>query len=354
MSDVHSNILQNPSVINVGTISGGGAIGIWAWDTAMNIQRAGYKFEMIGGSSTGALVAYLISKGFFEEAELLYRLTYEQGSRNIFEPGLAKISDGKLTVSWMKILANVFKLKNVPSLMTNKGLYNILFELQKKKPGFDIPMFFNTVSLQSGKSKQHSSEDFKGRPADLCAAITASTSMPGIMPAQNFGEYKIVVDGGVTNGLPFKEMFQRMEPGKSYRFWNIMCNPIELLPMDELVNAAQIIGRTVTVMLNEILKGDLELTEDRNKTAKIIWPISEELDRLADAGMADEDAKAVRAIANRLRSALGYRNVPIHNINYSGGRGIMEFTMASYNEQRDTSRNDVLKYLDKIKNDPEL
>jgi len=330
----------NPSdiITDISVASGGGALGIWSWRTAMGLHNSGYQFEMIGGSSTGCIVAFLYAKGFFEEAEKLYKLTYDEESRNIFEPGIAKVKKGKLEIAWIKAIANVFRIKHIESLMTNNGLYDTFMILQKKKASFDIPMFFNTTSLITGEGVQHSSEDFIRKPTDLCAALTASTSMPGILPMWDYASFKSMSDGGLVSPLPLGHMFARMDPNKPYRFWNIMCNPIDILPKEDLDNVAKVAGRAVNIMLNKILRETIGRTEDRNHASKTIWPIAEELDTLG-----------LTEIADKLRAALGYKYMPIHNIIYSGTRGVFEFTKESYEEQILTARNDVDKYLDSIK-----
>lgn len=348
-------------VINVGTVSGGGAIGIWAWRSVMGLHNSGYPLKMIGGSSTGCIVAYLYAKGFFDEAEALYKPTYFNNARNIFEPGIAKIEDGKIKFDFWQAFLKVFKIKNVKSLMTNKGLYDTFLALEKKKPQWgDTDMFFNTTSLQTGINTQHVAKAYIGRSEELCKLLVASTSMPGILPWWDTSEYKVSMDGGITEGLPFRPMFMRMDPTRDYRFFNVMCNPIDLLPADQLTNGAQILARTVSVMLNQILKGNLDRTEDKNSVAKIIWPVSDSLEKLLPifedlksmglTGYSDTLHTEVSTAISVLRQALGYRNMPIFNMIYSGNRNVFEFTPEAYNEMQITAENDIKSILFKLAN----
>jgi predicted acylesterase/phospholipase RssA len=322
------------AITDIGTFSGGGANGIWSWTVAMELMNTGYGMEMVGGSSTGCIVAFLYAKGFFEEADQLYRKTYEEGSRNIFEPGIASIKKGKIDINWLKAIPNVFRIRKVKSLMTQNGLYETFMMLQKKKPGWDMDMFFNTTSLATGLGTQHSVRDYEGRDEELCRALTASTAMPVFLPWWDLEGYKTSMDGGITDGLPFRQMFARMIYGQAYRFWNTMCNPIDMLPANELQNIAQIGGRTLSVMMNKCLTSELGRTQDKNDVAKIIWPITEKLDAMGLTNIADE-----------LRGSLGYKYMPIHNIIYTGSRGTFEFTMDSYYEQIETAKKDVKNYL---------
>lgn len=326
-------------MINIGTASGGGAIGAYAYRTIMGLHNSGFPFEMGGGSSTGTIAFYMYCKQFFDEGAKLYPDTYDQFARNIFEPGLAKLDQGKIKINWFKALPKVFNIKSVHSLMTNKGLYEIFLALEKKQPNTPVPMFFNTVSLKTGKGSQHALSDFP-TPELRAAALTTSCSIPGIFPLRSFGEFELCGDGGITDGLPFRQMFMRMQPGKDYQFFNIMCNPLELMPADQLTNIAQIIGRTVSIMLLEILKGDLERTVDRNEIAKIIWPITDRLEKLIPVIEALEDGLAADVLHTELteairilRETLGYRHMPIHNLVYPDHRGVFEFTPESYHEQ---------------------
>lgn len=329
----------------IGTASGGGAIGGFAFRTIMGLHNSGCEMVMGGGASTGTIAMYLYLNEFFEEGATLYPETYDKFGRNIFEPGIAKLDSGKIKIAWGEALKKLFKIKSIQSLMTNEGLYKTFLALEKKRGDRRTkPMFFNTVSLRTGNGTQH---DLFSLPTaeDRAAALTASCSIPGMFPLKKFAGFEFVGDGGITDGLPFAQMFARMQPGESYEFFNIMCNPLQLLEKADLQNIAQIIGRTVSIMLLEILKGDLENTQFRNNIAQIIWPVTDRLEKLIQhaatikgATKEDNDLRdmlhtELMDCVTILRGALGYRYMPIHNLIYPGNRGTFEFTPESYAEQ---------------------
>lgn len=335
----------------IGTASGGGAIGGFAFRTIMGLHNSGFEMIMGGGASTGTIAMYLYLNEFFEEGATLYPKTYDEFGRNIFEPGIAKLDSGKIKIAWGEALKRLFNIKSIQSLMTNKGLYETFLALEKKRGDRRVkPMFFNTVSLRKGTGEQH---DLFTLPTaeDRAAALTASCSIPGMFPLKKFAGFDFMGDGGITDGLPFAQMFARMKPGQDYEFFNIMCNPLQLLEKADLQNIAQIIGRTVSILLLEILKGDLQNTEFRNNIAKIIWPLTDRLEKLlthvklisADSeqelAVRDMIYKEIEDSIRILRETLGYKYMPIHNLIYPGNRGTFEFTPESYDEQiRDADR----------------
>jgi predicted acylesterase/phospholipase RssA len=332
--------VPHEDIIDVGTISGGGADGAWAWTATNELADSGYPFEMVGGSSTGCLVAFLIYKGYREEGDRLYKLTYEEGARNIFEPGIGQIKNGKFDVRWLQLVPKVFGLRKVKSLMTQDGLYETLLKLEKRKPGGVLDdMFWNTTSLATAIGTQHAASQYKGKPEEMCRALTASTAMPVILPWWDLEGFKTSMDGGITDGLPFGQMFDRMQPSKAYRFWNIMCNPMDMVPMEDLQNIFQIAGRTLDIVLNAAMVAKLKRTQDKNDVAKVIWPIADEIEA---AGLPD--------IANRLRAQLGYKYMPIHNIINPSGRGVVDFTVEAYNEHVSTAKKQVAAYISALTN----
>lgn len=332
-------LLEDPlepqhDIVDVFSCSGGGARGIYSFTAANELADRGFDPEWLNGSSTGAITSFLLAKGLREEGERLYKLTYESGSKNIFESDMAQVKDGKMKLAFWGSVSKIFKLKKMKSLMTNRGLYETFLALDKMKPGFEKQMFFNTAILQTGEAKQHSVLDFK-TSEDLCMALTASTSMPVILPWWNYDGYLFSMDGGTLSPLPVDQTFARMERGKDYRFWNIMCNPEEVVPADNLVNFFQIGGRALDLMLNRILKLQKGRTQDKNYVSKTIWPIAEELER-----------RGIQDIADLLREALGFRNMPIHDLVYPGKRGVFEFTMESYYEQIEDGKRVVREYFE--------
>lgn len=335
---MQDNNLLNDEIIDVAICSGGGANGYWQWRTLMELHEAGYRPKMITGTSTGCLTAFLYAKGLFTEGELLYKETYSNDAKNISKSGIAEIKNGKIKVHWFKLIPKIFRANRISSLMDNEPLYDILLKLDKQYPGFHIPFGFHYASLQTGKSIASFADEFD-TPEERCKAIVASTTMPIIWKLKDAvrslsASYRSLGDGGILDGLPLNIMIDKMIPGKKYRAWSLECNKIDLVEDNDLNNIFKIAGRLIQMFLNEIFKGDLQRTLDRNKIAIKTDPLIDEL-----------YSKGETELADRFSAAIGFRYIPVHRLTYPGDRGVFDFTLDAFNEHAKLAKDTVREYL---------
>jgi len=316
-------------VIDVAVGSGGGANGFWQWRTLQALVKSGYKPQIVAGTSTGCLTMFLYAKGLHDEAEELYHEVYFDNARLISKPGIAKIKNGKLDVNWFKLALNLPRAGRITSLMDNTPLYEVILSLCKKKPSWECDFLFNYVDMKTGLVVNNSATDFGTNFEALASAITSSTTMPGIWPLN-----KERGDGGMRDGVPTDLMWSKLDPTKDYRLWELRCNKYDPAPAEDLDNIFKIAGRTLQILLNEVLRGDIARTQDRNATMIKLWPIIEEL-RAAD----------LHHFADKLMEVFVYRVIPIHTITYSGNRGVFEFTREAYDEMALTADSDVSAYI---------
>lgn len=311
---------SSDNVENLYILSGGGARFGWQFHTLNLLSQAGYKPSMIGCTSTGTIGSFMWSKGLIQEAYDLCKDVYKNNASLITKPGIAKIKNGKLQINWLTALTQfTFNRKKIVSLMDNSPLTETLTKLSRKKPGFTIPFFFNTVSLETGKLIEYSSTEFDSEE-ELIKGLVASTSIPGVWPLiksirSTTRSNKFLGDGGIVEGSPLGAMFDRMQPNKNYRIIVLNCNKVELTSTEDLNVITEIIGRTASIALNEILRNDLDMTLYRNK------------------------------MALKYGETIGQKYIPIHIVEYSGIRGVFEFTEDSLNEQLITAKEDVSKFL---------
>ena len=310
----------NDNVENLFILSGGGARFGWQFHALNLIAKAGFTPSMIGCTSTGTIGSFMWSKGLIQEAYDLCKDVYKNDASLITKPGIAKIKNGKLQINWLTALTQLtFKRKKIKSLMDNSPLAETLTKLSKLKPGFTTQFFFNAVSLETGRLIEYSSDEFDSEE-ELIKGLVASTSIPGIWPListikSKTRSAKFLGDGGIVEGSPLSAMFDRMQPGKNYRIIVLNCNKIELAVTEDLNVITEIIGRTANIALNEILRTDLEMTLYRNK------------------------------MALKYGETIGQKYIPIHIIEYSGNRGVFEFTEESLKDQLETAQKDVSKFL---------
>lgn len=305
--------------IKVAVCSGGGANGFWEWCFLNFLRLHGITFEMICGTSTGTLVAYLYSKGLYALGDMLFEKTYHSNASNIFAPGICKLKNGKLVFNFKSIF-QIGRQFKAPYLLDNKPLYDLLLSIEKEHPEYKIPFFWNTVSMQTGKVIRSTVSDFD-TPEDRIKSIVASTAIPGVFPLQDmiksiFGFQRHVGDGGMRDGLPINQMVDMMDPEKDYEMTVLSINKVEMASTDSLAGFFQRIGRALFIMFNEILDGDLERTRDRNKVARLYG------------------------------EKPGYKNIPLKHVEYDGSRGVFEFTPEAYEDHIAVAGKGVLSYME--------
>lgn len=177
-------------------ISGGGTRGSWGAGFAKGLAESGKEYEIVGGTSAGALIMSSVILNQFEKLETLFNTI---NNKDVYNVNPIR-SNGEIRV-FKSILRTLFgyssigESKNLRKLIekvfTEKDYKNIL---QQKKALFCITTNLNT-SKKSIKSTNSSSY------ADILDWIWASASVPVLMkPVQKEGESW--VDGGLIDNVP--------------------------------------------------------------------------------------------------------------------------------------------------------
>lgn len=332
------NLDPTDDIETVVVCSGGGARGLWQWVVLMAIAKR-FKISMIAGTSAGSLNSYGFAKGLWEYITNLYYKVFQENAKQITGPGLGKLEGGKLKAnadSIKKVLLagiNVldlpkllFKkgkqevldqiLKNflhAPALLDNAPLFQTIKELQDLNPGFDIPCFTNCVDMVTGEKISKEMSEFKDLDEERLHVV-ASTTIPLVWPLVG-GRY---ADGGLREGTPLRQIFDRLDPNKKYRVIVISCNKEGMEVQDDLSNPLKIGGRMVDIMMNESTLNDVSGAKEKNEEAK------------------------------KYGDAIGRKWVPMYFINYSGNRGPLDFSPDAYTDHIDTGQKDVGKFFAQI------
>lgn len=328
--------LQDKQVRNLYVMSGGGSRGRWQFQALEELIAAGYKPHGMTGTSTGTLTCFLYVEDLMEEGRAMYEQTAKTNAETITKAGLAKLQNGKLVANteyihdvllgnigfWdytklvtksgrkkviKKILDNAIGIR---SLMDNTPLKEtILSLLALGKDGKRCPFTFNRVSLQTGGLIRSAATDFSD-PEKYAEALVASTSVPGIWPG-----WDMFYDGGIREGTGLAALFDEIDPEYDYRIFVLSCNRRGMAPLEKLNNLAEIAGRTISIMMDESTVNDLSLTLYKNQIAK------------------------------EYGEKIGRKYVPIHIIESSTTRGVLDFTEESFAEQIECAKRDVSNYL---------
>ncbi len=163
-------------------MGGGGVKGVAHIGVLRALEEAGFIIKAIAGTSAGGMAGAMYLAGYSADQMIeIFSSIQEQG---IF----GHVSDEQ------------------PSLLGVAGLSRVL----KEKLGeleFDqlrMPFAVTAVDVNTGQSVVLNQ-------GPLLEAVLATTAIPGIFPAREWGEH-LLVDGGVTNPVPV-DVARRLAPG---------------------------------------------------------------------------------------------------------------------------------------------
>lgn len=180
-------------------ISGGGTRGSWGAGFAKGLTESGKEYEIVGGTSAGALIMSSVILNQFEELETLFNTISNNDVYNV-NP-IRPNGEIRIFKSILRALfghSSIGETKNLRKLIeeifTEKDYENIL---QQQKMIFCITTNLNT-SMMHLKSIDSSSY------TDMLDWIWASASVPVLMkPVQKEGENW--VDGGLMDNVPIDD-----------------------------------------------------------------------------------------------------------------------------------------------------
>jgi len=231
-------------------ISGGGSKGAFAVGVLTKLISEGeIKYDIIGGTSTGALMSTLAYFGKIRELKEVYttistdKLLTQNSIRQAFECGA---------------FMDTARLEE----LVNKKVTKEMFEKIKSAK----LVYFATVCLETGEVVYFHLNDMKSdgdyklykiyRHEEYIKAIMASSNQPILMPYVRILD-KHYVDGGVRENIPIRGALYNgateidvisMTPKKvKYKF-----KPGNLLSM---------ISQTISIATDDVLYNDLELAE---------------------------------------------------------------------------------------------
>lgn len=164
-------------------ISGGGSKGAYAVGIIHYLSLLGYKWDMIIGTSTGALIAPLVAANKIEEMAYIYThvTTKDILKKRCF-----------LTIPFSNSIYSTTPLKK----LINKQLSDDIFHKCKNVAACVLNL--NTGKQQYIWGRNCSKKEF-------ALALLASSNQPILMPPINiFNKTEYFVDGGVRDVLPIR------------------------------------------------------------------------------------------------------------------------------------------------------
>lgn len=150
-------------------LSGGGARGFAHIGVLRALERAGAKFDVVAGTSMGAVLGALYAAG--KRADEIYDIAFNTSWRDVVD---------------ISLQAGLIKGDRLEAFLA--------VHLPASFEDLELPFAVTTTDIESG-------EDVLITEGDLIKAVRASISFPGaIEPIQYLG--RTLADGGIVNSLP--------------------------------------------------------------------------------------------------------------------------------------------------------
>ena len=248
-------------------LSGGGIRGIAHAGALKALEDSGIKIDVIGGTSSGAMISSLYAIGY--SPYYIYML-FKRYSKNLVGISNIPIISGIKKFAASKMLKNIGE--KTGSMIEEE--YNRLAKNKNIKNISDIksmPLVIPTVDV--GSSKEYI---FTNKVPDIIEnkekyitdiplgkAVRASSSFPGVFSPCEFKNYKFL-DGGILNNIPVIEV-------KKQGADKVIAINFKADDIDETSNMMDLGMRTIDIMGNKIseenlAQSDFILTISTDKT----------------------------------------------------------------------------------------
>ncbi len=236
-------------------ISGGGSKGAFAVGVLERLREAGVEFDMVSGTSTGALIAPLVATDEIPMARAIYSSVRTEDilrKRSIAEI-LFKDSVYDTHPLWSLI----------NSVMTEERFQRIVAS--------KVQIFMATVNLQTGALEYRDKHGVgpaggEGGRELFMRSILASASQPVLMPPVRIGEGSDqYVDGGVREFAPLKVA---IDHGAEEIYAIVLSPRVRPPKTDEYVFLVKTFVRTLDLLLEEVAVNDVALAELYNRATR--------------------------------------------------------------------------------------
>lgn len=237
-------------------LSGGGIRGIAHAGVLKAFEENNIKIDIIGGTSSGSLVATLYALGY---SPLYIFFLFKKYAKDM-------ISIDSSTI--FKSVSGLIKNRKLDILGFNKGdsiekEYNELALRKGAKTISDIkmPIVIPTVDIKNSKEyiftnivpKENKDNMIYITEISIGSAVRASSSFPGIFCPYEYKEYSFL-DGGILDNIPVKEV--KKQGADAIIAVNFKADEI-----DKESNVMDITLRTIDIMGNKISQNNLDLSD---------------------------------------------------------------------------------------------
>lgn len=269
--------------------SGGGAKGAFSVGALkyLNEEKDIKKFDLISGTSTGALIATLASIGRVSTLVDVYRNTE---NKDVLRPNnlVNNIRDKR------PFIYDIQPLERQIRTHIDQDTFNEI------KNG-DTLLCLNAISLQTGRVKVfsnrpvmldiHYDNDVISNLDMLVNAMLGSSNQAVFLPPVKIGAEQYV-DGGNREVVPTRAVVNNLDLAQDHEIYVLSNNPDDLvtLPGFNYDNLLDVLNRAISIFIQEIRENDMEVLanfkEEAAGSVKVYYiSPGEELDRKFPTGL---------------------------------------------------------------------
>ena len=238
-------------------LSGGGIRGAVHIGVLKAFEENNIKIDIIGGTSSGSLVAALYAMGY--SPIHIYEL-FKRYGKEITNVGASSIING--VGGYI-----VNKKLNISGISDGKAIEELYNEFASRKNIFkmsDIKMPIVIPAIDIGDGKEYVFTNKKSKKANkiydkyitdipIGSAVRASSSFPGVFCPYEYKKH-IFLDGGTINNIPVDEVFAQ----GADRVITVKFEPIKI---NNQSNVMDIVLRTIDIMGNKIIEDEVKKSD---------------------------------------------------------------------------------------------
>lgn len=233
-------------------LSGGGIRGAVHIGVLKAFEENNIKIDVIGGTSSGSLVAALYAMGYTPVH--IYEL-FKRYGKTITSMGAGSIING---VSGY-IVNKKFNISGISDGNSIEELYNEFANRKNiyKMSDVKMPIVIPTIDIKNGKEYVFTSKKNRNKKyitdISVGAAVRASSSFPGVFCPYEYKNH-IFLDGGTIDNIPVSEV-ARCGADKVI---TVNFAPIEITNNS---NVMDIVLRAIDIMGNKIIESDVKKSD---------------------------------------------------------------------------------------------
>ena len=238
-------------------LSGGGIRGAVHIGALKAFEENNIKIDIIGGTSSGSLVAALYAMGY--SPIHIYEL-FKRYGKEITNVGASSIING--VGGYI-----VNKKFNISGISDGKAIEELYNEFASRKNIFkmsDIKMPIVIPAIDIGDGKEYVFTNRKSKKSNkiydkyitdipIGSAVRASSSFPGVFCPYEYKKH-IFLDGGTINNIPVDEVFAQ----GADRVITVKFEPIKI---NNQSNVMDIVLRTIDIMGNKIIEDEVKKSD---------------------------------------------------------------------------------------------